>query len=424
MKEEHIYLPVKITERKYAEQMISEGRILMRPFADFEEYDEDSPYTGENDFGVHLLCMYRLVLELPEKKYRKMDARMRRFGDTAVIITNPEEFYQRLCRWCTMVWGIHYRIGTGDVQYLSDPDEREKHSLFAREEEIAWQNETRIVGIPNPCVKVLSEYDNRIEPWRVELGDLSDIAVMVAIEDLMEEKWNPGLTGQALEQKLQMCRKPAIGVLGSEYVCFRDYRDICPSTENIDWYMQALDSKMWIPLTEMRSLVPGGKTIPMLKFEHVDRKQKIIILRNRLCAMLLPEREELLYAFLAQDLKRHTQGYEKLALIRHFNMGEVGREYRSYQQKQASSQRNVRDAELGDITEMNTLMIRQLQCKNIYGLDIESRNWGLQAEISMVHHTDNVNYIRECYQRIEERMQRKCETILESGDIYGGFQTI
>ena len=89
MTEEHVYLPVKITERKYAEQMISEGRILMRPFADFEEYDEDSPYTGENDFGVHLLCMYRLVLELPEKKYGKMDARMRRFGDTAVIITNP-----------------------------------------------------------------------------------------------------------------------------------------------------------------------------------------------------------------------------------------------------------------------------------------------------------------------------------------------
>lgn len=424
MKEEQVYIPVKITEKKYAEQMINEGRILMRSFADFEDYDADSLYTGENDFGIHLLCMYRLMIDLCEKRYVKIDKRMRQFGDTAVIITDPEEFYIRLCRWCGMVFGIRYRIGTGDVQYLPQIEEREKHSLFLKEIENDWQNETRIVGIPNPCVKVQKEYDNRIEPWYVELGNLSDIAVMVPIEDLIERKWTLDLTGQAFEQKLQMCKKPAIGVLGSEYVCFRDYRDVCPSTENIDWYMQTLDSKVWIPLTEMRSLVPGGKQIPMLKFEHIDRKQRIIFLQNRLCAMLLPGNEGLIYDILVQDLKRHAEGYEKLALIRHFNIGETEREYQAYQQKQASFQRNFKDTELGDVTEIDMLMIQHLQSKNIYGLDIESRNWVFQTEISMLQHADNVDHIRECYCKIEERMQRKCGIIMESEDIYGGFQTV
>lgn len=71
MKEEQVYIPVKITEKKYAEQMINEGRILMRSFADFEDYDADSLYTGENDFGIHLLCMYRLMIDLCEKSYVK-----------------------------------------------------------------------------------------------------------------------------------------------------------------------------------------------------------------------------------------------------------------------------------------------------------------------------------------------------------------
>lgn len=73
---------------------------------------KDCCYIEQNMFQYYkVFCMYGLTYLIHDQAYEKPDERLREFGDTAVIIINPNEFLNRVIRGlgrqygdCESVW--------------------------------------------------------------------------------------------------------------------------------------------------------------------------------------------------------------------------------------------------------------------------------------------------------------------------------
>ena len=127
---------------------------------------QDCFYIDENIFQYcKVFCMYGLTYMIPEKRYQKPDERIREFGDTAVIILNPNEFLKRVLQ---------------ALDYYGPLDE------FCKSVSFAWQNEMRMrVALLNPESKKLIQNTDNIT---VNIGDIRDISVQIPVEDLIQLK--------------------------------------------------------------------------------------------------------------------------------------------------------------------------------------------------------------------------------------------
>ena len=127
---------------------------------------QDCFYIDENIFQYcKVFCMYGLTYMIPEKRYQKPDERIREFGDTAVIILNPNEFLKRV---------------------LQAPDYYGPLDEFCKSVSFAWQNEMRMrVALLNPESKKLIQNTDNIT---VNIGDIRDISVQIPVEDLIQLK--------------------------------------------------------------------------------------------------------------------------------------------------------------------------------------------------------------------------------------------
>ena len=133
-----MYLPIKVMDKKWADELM-QGHVFMRPVEEFQKAalsdkkelnnnfrgdvgegilrnlapeDRDPFYDGFPDEAkkamiqrwyldvgerkTRIFSMARLEYDSEKKAYKAIDDRFFQFGDTAVVITNPAEFYRRL----------------------------------------------------------------------------------------------------------------------------------------------------------------------------------------------------------------------------------------------------------------------------------------------------------------------------------------
>lgn len=147
---------------------------------------QDCFYIDENIFQYcKVFCMYGLTYMIPEKRYQKPDERIREFGDTAVIILNPNEFLKRVLQALSRQYEDNFDFRLDEIHYYP-PDYYGLLDEFCKSVSFAWQNEMRMrVALLNPESKKLIQNTDNIT---VNIGDIRDISVQIPVEDLIQLK--------------------------------------------------------------------------------------------------------------------------------------------------------------------------------------------------------------------------------------------
>jgi len=236
------YHLVKVTELKYA-QALQDGKVFMGKlsnFADMEKrssemkncfrgdvlegvtaiFDKDHPHPFfEEAFGIDaweqievagfidaskwqqkIFCLYCLEFDDKECKYVKPNPQIIDFGDTAVIITDPIEFLQRVVYKLHDIYRDALWVAFKRVGYNINMTQYGFYDEFSKSTSYSWQNEFRISVD-------LSQGKMSEEQWKqstefarltsglvlyddpgdllIDIGDIRDISTLVDIEDFI-----------------------------------------------------------------------------------------------------------------------------------------------------------------------------------------------------------------------------------------------
>ena len=157
---------------------------------------KDCFYIEDNIYQYcKVFCMYGLTYMIPEQCYQKPDERLREFGDTAVVILNPNEFLNRILQGLNRQYEDNFNFRLDEVHYYP-PDYYGPLDEFCKSASFAWQNEMRMrVALLNPESYIIDEQGRKRKELMqnrdsitVNIGDIRDISVQIPIEDLIQLK--------------------------------------------------------------------------------------------------------------------------------------------------------------------------------------------------------------------------------------------
>ncbi|WP_286709613.1 MULTISPECIES: hypothetical protein [Sphingobacterium] len=114
----------------------------------------------------HLYCLYAIPNVIDDTY--KIDSKMLKFGESALIITKPLEFLERL------IGKIESNYDMDHVSYYDNcPMVNGKYEIFQKQKTFEYQNEFRIAA-------------NLIEDNSVFIGDITDISILLDSQSLLE----------------------------------------------------------------------------------------------------------------------------------------------------------------------------------------------------------------------------------------------
>ncbi|XOV93192.1 MAG: hypothetical protein ACFHWX_00490 [Bacteroidota bacterium] len=118
--------------------------------------------------NTHLYCMYGVKPEhITGKPF--IDERILKFGDAALVITNPKEFIKRVEQVASK-----YSLNYKPVTYYNPKNDFTELSIFNKPDTYEHQNEFRLhFGHSDP------------EPLTLKIGSIEDISHLIASKDLL-----------------------------------------------------------------------------------------------------------------------------------------------------------------------------------------------------------------------------------------------
>ena len=242
MSMERKFIPVKITDKKWADRFV-QGEVFMRALADFgvwnrlqnienakinnnfrgdlreatvrhveenfesEQFLQGMPYELLNaiktvdyiDYSdmqyFKLFCLYNLYYNEKCGTFEDPNQQLASFGDTAVIITDMDAFIER---FLIALFAKEDKSDTrffpvaNIVEYYAPETADIKTPLFHKTNSYAWQNELRIaIGEIDIHNKFLMFSDQRYpliqstEPILLNIGSIEDITLQIPVQDFI-----------------------------------------------------------------------------------------------------------------------------------------------------------------------------------------------------------------------------------------------
>ena len=160
------YYLVKFLDREYAEKML-DGELLFRSiegFCNAQKRNVESSYEFKGDYfgGINysdgngmglidvltlhekIFCMSKMIYDDVNKCFIKPDARMRKFGDMAIIIEDPIEFVRKIVCRMLELFEDDFWVAASDVDYCIDLSLQRPYDEFCKSYLYSYQNEFRI----------------------------------------------------------------------------------------------------------------------------------------------------------------------------------------------------------------------------------------------------------------------------------------
>lgn len=152
-------------------------------------------YIAESYQYLKVFCMYGLTYLLDKKEYQRPDPRLKEFGDTAVILYQPNAFLARVLNGLKYKYGEYFNFKLDQIYYYPSNYYGELNE-FCKHEMYAWQNEWRIrVALLNPKTSMIDETGRTmiqliksVDSVNLDIGDIRDISIQIPIDDLINLK--------------------------------------------------------------------------------------------------------------------------------------------------------------------------------------------------------------------------------------------
>jgi len=268
MSEVRGYYLTKVIDRQWAERLL-DGELYMRPISDFVEMSRVDPHRGDlfeatlavtadkeaigpivwlpegGPAQYHIYCMYCFEYSIEASGFVVPDPRLHEFGDTAVLVVNPIEFFARLRRCFSERSIALSRCAARRVSYVMDASTPGDHDEFDKSPSYSWQHEYRLsidlsMGLDRQAWNTFTDFakimflnrGGQIDLNSFGIVSASDRAAWEAIADAVSLMRFLDQRSQSEEQRCKLesetaRRKPLTLQLGS-------LRDICFSINTID----------------------------------------------------------------------------------------------------------------------------------------------------------------------------------------------
>ena len=454
----HVYLPIKVLDKEYADKLMC-GEVYMRPLEEFgswriTEYkdlggkelnndfrgdigeglvrnlapDEKHPFfdglseqmkeavigryfIDEEEKETRLFSMAKLEYDVEKHSYKEIDKRFSEFGDTVVIILDPEAFYQRICACYHRMFASSFVVEVGEISYKSIFRDFGEWGLYVKEKKYEWQQEVRIAARLRPDIQILSNRE-KTGPIPARIGDLSDIAIEVPIKEILDGKWPEKIMDEQLLQKISQSQTPQMGITGYTLVFTGNFEEIGPYEEWITYWKEKLNLDNWTAVTSMEGMKGGKGLVPRLEFVENNGKGKLSFLYQevQLHEDLTGDKDFSLGSRLSDVLKEgFTDQYipTRCALI--MNLGEVDGKYND---KVAITDRFIRIENNQQV--LYGLEKGFLRYRNVFGFDQFDLKWRAIVECVNQKEADGKVFLQENL----DRAHRVFQALTEGSDVY------
>lgn len=231
------FIPVKVTDREWAEKLL-DGEVFMRPLYEFGGWNlenrtaqinnsfrgdvaegttavfadiEDCPlakdlkstfgdlikrvsYIDDTDIKYFkIFSLYCMEYDPIHDFFVRPDSRMRKFGDTAVIITDYNEFIDRYARALFKRYDPVVSM-IDRVSFYNFKKTKRINPLFGKHQKFEYQNELRMAFCEleknefamgpdaDSALKIVED----VSPVKLQLGSIRDIAYAVPIDNFLK----------------------------------------------------------------------------------------------------------------------------------------------------------------------------------------------------------------------------------------------
>lgn len=356
------YLPIRITDKNNAEALMK-GCVMMPSLSELylNLNIEDGALTKE-DKSIRVFMMNQLYYDIEQDLFSFSEMEDKLDGDMAVIILHPAEFLSRVKQNVGMIFGNHITVGA---------DEDGLYTGFAN------------------GIMMTPEYKDDYQAWKIEIGDISDIAMMLSMEALREKKLPESVYSEKIITRLKVTKQPKPGIVSQTFVIFSDFSKIEPTEEWIKRLQDILNDEKWIPITLCEPLSDGSIT-PILSFQHIDKVQRIIFYKEKM--EIIQERkedEELFLKLMQYILTQITSMILRFACVYRVRLSKITDDQAAYNRRNVF-EHNVTINET-QYHEYSVLEIARNYKMTIYETAVPERFWYWTEDISTLPNM-NCNY--------------------------------
>lgn len=234
------FIPVKVTDKQWADKLM-QGEIFMRPLHDFGIWNKNNSNTDNSvlnnnfrgdihegtvsvttdiqncellkgaDPGFKEVVKQVSFIDSHEAQYMKIyslyclehdpntdffvqpDERMKKFGDTAVIICDFDSFLRRVGQSLIDEYGDIFLFMLDRIRFFDFSETKATSPLFEKNNAYAYQKELRMVFgelEENRFARKIKDGKHfrmvwNLEPKKIQIGDISDIAYVLPIDDFL-----------------------------------------------------------------------------------------------------------------------------------------------------------------------------------------------------------------------------------------------
>lgn len=418
------YLPMKITDKSNAQQLI-QGHIPMQPVAVIS--DAFYPATSKEK-ELRVFIMNKLCYDPEQNIFLKCDPRMTETGEIAVVFTNPAELLKRLINTVQCYGNAIYDIGMDEVCYLDNPERMTDRHILCRKVNQAWKKEVLLFTRLSRDIRLQDE-NTSMMPDMLDVGDLSDIAVMVSGEELLQGNYPEQLKTADLSQYMKEIQTESAGITQNHIVLFGDMAEIEPIQKWITFYQNVFPAEEWEPITIMQQ-TPAGQSIPRLSFPNRDCVQKVFFFYEKVQLNLTGDKNEI-EALMKRFMNVHQEAglshYTRVGNVFVMNLGPIEPKYDYKLAMEAIHKERIRE-ENWNIEIYQRLALASRRERNVFGMDVAVPRWWYMLDYSIEleeeRETDLEDEVIRLWHYTWKMAEQRFIHMMEGEDVYAAFHRI
>ncbi len=300
---DNVFLPMLIVTSEQARQIL-EGNLILRPVVESHVRQEiidkiPSQYNGVagmdaikvggyiNYAGLFAQQLSFYPLTFFNSEFLKPDVKFREIGDTAIIVTDPQELFRRVYQVMYNQYANKFETLITSAQYKENNADPNNFSVFVKNESDQWKKEILLTIRFNSTVAVVNpDILNNMQSMNLYLGDISDLVVVSPIDDLIQGNFPSQLYAPKYIEYIKQYIISEQSIKGWVFSVAGNVMSIAPTDDWIKKLANIFPENDWQVCSSVEKLYTDGEALPRLAYFSKNGLDKVYIRMVR-CKMKL-----------------------------------------------------------------------------------------------------------------------------------------
>lgn len=296
---DNVFLPMLIVTSEQARQIL-EGNLILRPVVESHVRQEiidkiPSQYNGVagmdaikvggyiNYAGLFARQLSFYPLTFLNSKFLKPNAKYREIGDTAIIVTYPQELFRRVYQVMYNQYADKFETLITQAQYKENNADPNNFSVFVKNESDQWKKEILLTIRFNSTVSVVKpDIFNNMQPINLYLGDISDLVEVSPIDDLIQGNFPRQLYEPKYIEYIKQYIISEQSIKGWVFSVAGNVMSIAPTGDWIKKLANIFPENDWQVCSSVEKLHTDGEALPRLAYFSKNGLDKVYIRINKI----------------------------------------------------------------------------------------------------------------------------------------------